>query len=288
MWFLSIIGIFVFVGGVWQIRSYLFATNNNLVDAYNVAVKNALESGVIQNDTLINQATQAEALAAMQKKDTDNDGINDFEEQYIHGTSRYLADSDSDGIGDNTEISQSTDPNCPEGSVCGVTTASNANSTDTNAPTAAEQAFSDLNPSDLTPGADLSTSVAAPAIDVDQLRADLLANGVPQEVLDNTDDATLLKAYEDSYFETQGQSNITATIEQQADQYRNMSVEQKKQILLQAGVDKTTVDALDEATINSFFDQAINQAVSDVTQQSAGTTNENKNESSSSEDASNE
>lgn len=51
-------------------------------------------------------------------KDTDNDGLSDWEELNIHNTSPYLKDSDSDGMSDKQEIKQGSDPNCPAGEDC--------------------------------------------------------------------------------------------------------------------------------------------------------------------------
>lgn len=52
--------------------------------------------------------------------DTDEDGLNDWDELNSYGTSPYLADSDSDGIKDLEEIKKGTDPNCPVGKECGT------------------------------------------------------------------------------------------------------------------------------------------------------------------------
>lgn len=46
--------------------------------------------------------------------DTDHDGLNDYDEVYIYHTSSYLADTDSDGVSDKTEIERGTDPLCDE------------------------------------------------------------------------------------------------------------------------------------------------------------------------------
>lgn len=54
----------------------------------------------------------------LQSIDTDQDGINDYEELYFYQTSPYLPDSDSDGLGDKQEIDVSEDPLCPRGGVC--------------------------------------------------------------------------------------------------------------------------------------------------------------------------
>ncbi len=50
--------------------------------------------------------------------DTDGDGISNYDELNVYGTSPYLADSDSDGFSDIEEISSGNDPNCPSGSDC--------------------------------------------------------------------------------------------------------------------------------------------------------------------------
>ncbi|MBI2989869.1 MAG: hypothetical protein HYY51_01615 [Candidatus Magasanikbacteria bacterium] len=63
----------------------------------------------------------------LQRIDTDQDGINDYEELNFYETSPYLPDTDSDGVEDKKEIDSGTDPLCPEGSVCALTeTASGA------------------------------------------------------------------------------------------------------------------------------------------------------------------
>ena len=54
----------------------------------------------------------------MKTKDTDHDGISDYDELYVQQTSPYLADTDSDGLSDAVEVTQGTDPNCPQGKVC--------------------------------------------------------------------------------------------------------------------------------------------------------------------------
>ncbi|MFA6107032.1 MAG: hypothetical protein WC745_05190 [Patescibacteria group bacterium] len=57
-------------------------------------------------------------IEALKGKDTDKDGLNDYDELYVHKTSAYLEDSDSDGISDKKEIDANKDPNCPEGKEC--------------------------------------------------------------------------------------------------------------------------------------------------------------------------
>ena len=53
-----------------------------------------------------------------QAVDTDGDGLSDYDEMYVYGTSPYLEDTDSDGISDYDEVKSGSDPNCPEGGNC--------------------------------------------------------------------------------------------------------------------------------------------------------------------------
>ncbi len=57
-------------------------------------------------------------LQEQQNKDTDSDGLTDYDELYVHGSSPYLMDTDGDGYTDPTEISNGTNPACALGSDC--------------------------------------------------------------------------------------------------------------------------------------------------------------------------
>lgn len=57
---------------------------------------------------------------ALRYRDTDLDGLNDFDELYVYNTSPYLEDTDSDGISDKEEIEKGRNPLCYEGKNCGV------------------------------------------------------------------------------------------------------------------------------------------------------------------------
>ncbi|OGH95079.1 MAG: hypothetical protein A2538_04030 [Candidatus Magasanikbacteria bacterium RIFOXYD2_FULL_41_14] len=55
---------------------------------------------------------------ALRFRDTDRDGLSDFDELYVYGTSPYLADSDSDGVSDKNEVTVGSDPLCASGKDC--------------------------------------------------------------------------------------------------------------------------------------------------------------------------
>ncbi len=65
-----------------------------------------------------NQTQVSEEETAMRARDTDKDGISDWDELNVYKTSPYLADSDSDGFSDKSEIDSGNDPNCPKGKNC--------------------------------------------------------------------------------------------------------------------------------------------------------------------------
>ena len=52
-------------------------------------------------------------------KDSDGDGLTDYDEINSYKTSPYLEDTDGDGISDFQEVKNGTDPLCAEGTACG-------------------------------------------------------------------------------------------------------------------------------------------------------------------------
>lgn len=55
---------------------------------------------------------------ALYYRDTDFDGLNDFDELYVYTTSPYLEDTDSDGVMDKDEIESGRNPLCDEEKNC--------------------------------------------------------------------------------------------------------------------------------------------------------------------------
>jgi len=121
------------------------------------------------------------------KLDSDGDGLSDYDEINIYGTSPYLEDSDSDGFLDKEEILNGTDPNCPAGQACTQVTANNGTST----PTAA--ALNNINAEDQA-AKELLSGNTEPSV----LRKLLLDNGMSKTELDQISDEDLVASYQDT------------------------------------------------------------------------------------------
>ncbi len=77
-----------------------------------------LIQSIVQKQTSRPVQSLFDARTRLQQVDTDQDGLNDYEEIEFYQTSAYLPDTDSDGIEDKVEIENGTDPLCAEGTEC--------------------------------------------------------------------------------------------------------------------------------------------------------------------------
>lgn len=144
------------------------------------------------------QVRQAE-IAALKTRDTDSDGLSDYDELNIYLTSPYLTDTDSDGVPDGEEVKSGDDPNCPRGQNCG----SGASQV---GPRAAS-------PQDLTaiPGSRSGSVTTLPdstfvgitpenleTLDPEQVRSLLRGAGVPEEVLAQFTDEQIMTLFKET------------------------------------------------------------------------------------------
>lgn len=157
--------------------------------------------------------------AELRTRDTDQDGLVDYDEIYVWNTSAYLPDTDSDGYADKTEIESGNDPNCPRDRDClAARGAGGAEATGGTAPSvgglippaAAEQLFN-------TQEGFGNLGEIFASLPPAEIRALLLERGVPQERLDALDDATLTALYryavEQALVELRAQSEATGETE---------------------------------------------------------------------------
>lgn len=153
--------------GILQIRNTMYAPF-----ALNTNVPSELKDKV--NDQL-----------SLQYRDTDMDGLSDFDELYVYNTSPYLADTDSDGIPDKQEVDQGTDPNCATGKTCIPEETAQVAVTSSTLGTAVDPG---------TPPQDINQMLQDPK----QLRQMLSQAGMDKKVLDSYSDADLLKMTQDA------------------------------------------------------------------------------------------
>ncbi|MDO8584124.1 MAG: hypothetical protein Q7R83_03010 [bacterium] len=79
------------------------------------------KSTVVQANKIfdaIAEQSEDKIIEKEKTQDTDHDGLSDYDEQYLYQTSRYLPDTDSDGIPDMIEVVQGSNPSCPQGQSC--------------------------------------------------------------------------------------------------------------------------------------------------------------------------
>jgi len=155
-----------------------------------------------QNQIAVDAQNSVEAL---KNKDTDSDGLSDYDELNIYNTSPYLEDSDSDELKDGEEVKNGTDPNCPKGKTCSAGLLDDAAADQsTNAPDASGSTLNSLlnqfgatEPTTQSAAGDLTSDQldALKNIDAASLRALLLQAGMPKDTLDKISDAELMQSY---------------------------------------------------------------------------------------------
>src|SRR3989344_9581767 len=153
---LSVFSVFAIGLGILQIRNTMYAP---------FALSKKIPP-LVRDDINSNEA--------LMYRDTDKDGLNDFDELYVYITSPYLADTDSDGLDDKTEIEKGTSPICAEGQTCSEL-AANEDTLLNTAP--ADSATSTLGPPPSTE--ELDQLINNPA----EIRKMLLASGFDKKIL---------------------------------------------------------------------------------------------------------
>lgn len=177
-----------------------------------------------------NTTTAVAELSKLRDKDTDSDGIDDYTELFSSNTSPYLKDSDSDGQDDKAELSKGTDPNCPAGKNC---TGSAILTTPTDA-------SGDLSP--------------------DFLRQALKQAGVAQTTLDALSDDDLRRLYQDVLNENSETSNNNTNSDTvtSLEELNNLSAAEIRQLLIESGVEASTLESVDDATLRQIFLEGLN------------------------------
>ena len=183
-------------------------------------------------------------LLGLSQKDTDQDGLSDYDEIYIHATSPYLEDSDSDGLDDQKEIARGSDPNCPAGQNClGFSELeSGVSASDTNVPVS---------------GVPILQGEAS----VSQLR-DLLRNaGMSEEMLSDLSDEEILSAYQEVLGQSgsSGSSQSSQTVTLPVQQIEDLTPDQIRQLLREQGVSEENLSQISDAELMNLVKETLEE-----------------------------
>jgi len=180
----------------------LYGSIRNPLDYEKLAKKNSKNSVATSTNTSKDNLNSDNI--ELKAKDTDNDGLSDWDELFIYGTSPYLEDTDGDGLSDHEEVVvYKTNPVCPEGQDCIGALVQQDNQNTSSAGDEISGLYDLLNSlEDSSTGTSAdstaTSSSASSAIDPTQLRSILLENGFSKEDLDAVSDADLLKIYQEA------------------------------------------------------------------------------------------
>jgi len=217
----------------------------------------------LAEEYLKQRENQFENLALLQTKDTDKDGLSDYQEIYLYRTSPYLSDTDGDGLDDLEEIKRGENPNCPIGQKCIFAQ-----------PPSQSKKTSSVQPSSPLP--DLSQ------ISSQELRAYLKEAGASEELLNEIDDETLRKMFEETLKEEQKKISSNQRSEENqtsppffltnqtsanlspnlppglSEEYlKNLSPEEIRIFLKEAGIQNELIDHLDDEILRAIFFSAL-------------------------------
>ena len=139
-------------------------------------------------------------------RDTDRDGLSDFDETNSYQTSPFIEDTDGDGLSDGQEVAAKKDPLCPEGTDCSLSSLS-VSSVATTTPVIPIDTTIDNSDEALILKAMSGTGDPA------SLRELLIKNGANADDLSKISDADLMASYVE-VLKTQTQNQATSTISQ--------------------------------------------------------------------------
>ena len=222
---LGVVALVAFVFGIWQINTYIrlpFNLKTSTTDTNGETVQ-------LGDDVL-----------ALQKKDSDNDGLTDYDELYLYSTSPYLADTDSDGYSDKTEVDSGNNPNCAPNTTCG--------------------------PTILTPSTTEPATTATPT--ADEIRALLRQAGVSDDEIAKYDDSALISIYQQVSGEMINEKNPsidngnTSTdnfvlTPEQKELIKKMNSQELRQFLINGGADSAMINKIDDNTLRALINEQL-------------------------------
>lgn len=241
LWIVLAIGFFIVVMGVYQVRTTLFSSQESTSAHLAEALEKNAGSGT-------SASPDSQEILADKSLDSDGDGLNNFEEVAQYGTSAYLIDTDSDGVGDAKELTDGTDPTCPEGGDCEVARVDGDGTT-----TDAEGAFNELTP---TLTGDNGTELTRT-----DMEAELTKRGVTPEQLAELTDQEVSGLYLEVVQVADSGADVVTNVEQTTDELISLPIDQKRQLLIDAGIPQADVDSLSDEEIDALMLEAVSTAL---------------------------
>ena len=177
-------------------------------------------SRYLQGEKFVTSAQKEQQdFEASKTRDSDGDGLVDYDELYVYKTSPYLTDSDSDGFDDKMEVFSGNDPTCPSETDCYV--AEEAADTTANVSGLIEVfsgADSVLQSGQINFENPQQVEEFFKKATLDEIRNALLQAGVPQADLDKLTDAQLEEFFSATIDEASKQGAFDALVNQQEQQ----------------------------------------------------------------------
>jgi hypothetical protein len=178
---------------------------------------------------------QEQVFESLSEQDTDKDGLSDFEEIFVYGTSAYLPDTDSDGFTDKEEIEAESDP-------------LDSSSTPYWQPQP-EQELEERDESDFS---------LEEEIEPQEIRDFLMEKGdLSSEVVDNLDDKTLMEVYNKTKEETGIDLKELGASANSEPQFSYLGIQEIRQLLIEEGVDEEMLNSLDDATLEQLLQETL-------------------------------
>lgn len=176
--FLAVLGVFFIGAGIYQM-------NARIKRPFKISSSSITAGG---------NSAEERYLSVLQSRDTDGDGLFDYDEINVYKTSPYLEDTDSDGLSDYEEVQSLSDPTCPKGTDC-----YGLNDNFLEASSSPVIALPELN-TNITTGINtedekLMESLSTGEIDLNILRAMLISNGLNADDVNKISDDELKAIY---------------------------------------------------------------------------------------------
>lgn len=195
-----------------QLKNSIYGPLNGMTNTANPA-----------DSALTNDQTASDL--ALKNKDTDGDGLSDYDEKYVYNTSPYIADYDSDGIPDGVEVKNGTDPNCPTGRIC------------------SGSGFNDQ-----------SASSSVPTLSTDTLNNLSSQSAALNDILNQFNAANPTGVPATPPAADSGAGSLTA---EQKQALKNIDVASLRQLLLQNGMDKATLDQISDTELMQSYNETL-------------------------------